>query len=118
MLRQHIFRRLHRRGAVIALSGGIDSSVTAALCAHALGAENVLGVLMPEKDPMRIASGSALVADTLGIAAVVQDIGARLAASAATRSPDGKKTEAAMPLDIDLGVVSATNMKQRTRKQI
>jgi NAD+ synthetase len=34
-------------GAVIGLSGGIDSSVTAHLAVEALGAERVLGVLMP-----------------------------------------------------------------------
>jgi NAD+ synthase (glutamine-hydrolysing) len=41
---------LHKLGlarAVIGLSGGIDSAVTAHLAARALGAENVLGVLMP-----------------------------------------------------------------------
>jgi len=40
-----------RRGAVLGLSGGIDSAVTAALCRRALG-ENVLGLIMPcESDP-------------------------------------------------------------------
>jgi len=34
-------------GVVVGLSGGIDSSVTAALAARALGPENVLGVAMP-----------------------------------------------------------------------
>jgi len=34
--------------AVIGISGGKDSSVTAALCAKALGKERVLGVLMPQ----------------------------------------------------------------------
>lgn len=34
-------------GVVIGLSGGIDSGVTAALCTRALGAENVLGLIMP-----------------------------------------------------------------------
>jgi NAD+ synthase (glutamine-hydrolysing) len=41
---------IHRSGfrkALIALSGGIDSSLTAAIAADALGAENVLGVSMP-----------------------------------------------------------------------
>ena len=33
--------------AVIGISGGKDSSVAAALCAEALGPENVVGVLMP-----------------------------------------------------------------------
>lgn len=34
---EQVLRRLRRRGAVIGLSGGVDSSVTAALCAAALG---------------------------------------------------------------------------------
>lgn len=34
--------------AVIGISGGKDSSVTAALMARVLGPENVLGVLMPD----------------------------------------------------------------------
>jgi NAD+ synthase len=34
-------------GAVIGLSGGIDSAVVSGLCAKALGPENVLGVIMP-----------------------------------------------------------------------
>lgn len=37
------------RGAVIGLSGGIDSSLTAYLAVEALGRENVLGLLLPEK---------------------------------------------------------------------
>ncbi len=36
-------------GVVIGLSGGIDSAVVSGLCARALGAENVLGVIMPIK---------------------------------------------------------------------
>ena len=35
------------KSAVIGLSGGIDSAVTAVIGAHALGAENILGVTMP-----------------------------------------------------------------------
>lgn len=45
-----VTEKLHKRGAVIGLSGGIDSSVTAALCQRALGKDRVLGLLMPEKD--------------------------------------------------------------------
>src|SRR5579875_3170262 len=45
-----VLRRLRRKGAVVGLSGGIDSSVTAALCAQALGKDKVFGVMMPEHE--------------------------------------------------------------------
>ncbi len=46
-----ILSRLYkRRGAVIGISGGIDSSVTMALAVKAFGANKVFGVMMPEKD--------------------------------------------------------------------
>ena len=41
---------MRKRGVVLGLSGGVDSSVCAALCARALGPERVLGVLMPERE--------------------------------------------------------------------
>jgi NAD+ synthase len=41
---------LKKTGAVIGISGGVDSSLCAALCAKALGPDRVLGVLMPEQD--------------------------------------------------------------------
>jgi len=40
-------RKCNFRSAVLGLSGGIDSAVTAAIAADALGAENVTGVSMP-----------------------------------------------------------------------
>jgi NAD+ synthase len=43
-------RELGRRGAVIAVSGGIDSSVVAGICARALGPERILCLRLPEKD--------------------------------------------------------------------
>ncbi|MBN2697642.1 MAG: NAD(+) synthase [Bacteroidales bacterium] len=49
-LRDDIAHRLNRFGGVIGLSGGIDSSVTLALTVKALGANKVLGIMMPEKD--------------------------------------------------------------------
>lgn len=49
-LKQDVYQTLRRNGGVVGISGGIDSSVTLALAVKALGAENVLGVMMPEKD--------------------------------------------------------------------
>jgi NAD+ synthase len=49
-IRAQVLQILRRKGAVIGVSGGIDSSVCAALCAHALGNENVLAVFMPDRD--------------------------------------------------------------------
>ena len=37
-------------GVIVGLSGGIDSSLVAALCSKALGPKRVLGIMMPEKD--------------------------------------------------------------------
>ena len=39
-----------RRAAAVALSGGIDSSLVGALCARALGAKRVQGLMLPETD--------------------------------------------------------------------
>jgi NAD+ synthase len=36
-------------GAVVGVSGGVDSALTAALCAKALGKENVFGLILPER---------------------------------------------------------------------
>lgn len=66
---------LKRRGIIIALSGGIDSSVTAALCTRAIGCERVKGLFMPERhtseDTFRLAK---LVSSHLGIELIDQDI--------------------------------------------
>jgi NAD+ synthase len=48
-IRHQVGRVLHRQGAVLGLSGGIDSSVTCFLCMRALGADRVLGLFMPER---------------------------------------------------------------------
>lgn len=67
--------KVKRRGAVIGLSGGIDSSVTAAVCARALGKERVLGILMPERhSASETTSLGKSVADALGIKAVEHNI--------------------------------------------
>lgn len=66
---------LRRRGLVVAISGGIDSSVSAALAVKAVGPERVLGLLLPERDssPGSQARGEQL-ARHLGIEYIVQDI--------------------------------------------
>lgn len=43
------FSKLGLRSAILGLSGGIDSAVVAALAARALGAENVIGLLLPSR---------------------------------------------------------------------
>jgi NAD+ synthase len=74
-LRDVVLRRLRKRGAVVALSGGIDSSVCAALCARAFGPEHVLGVFMPEADSApETLELSRLSASSLGIDTVLEDI--------------------------------------------
>jgi NAD+ synthase len=49
-IRRQIRSELRKTGAVIGISGGIDSSVCAALCVRAIGPERVVGVMMPETD--------------------------------------------------------------------
>jgi len=76
-----VSRTLHRRGVVVALSGGVDSSVCAALAVRALGPQRVLGLLLPERDSSSAASMlGRLVAEQLGIEHHVEDIGATLEA--------------------------------------
>ncbi len=74
-IRHHVRGTLKRRGAVVGLSGGIDSSVVAALCARALGSEHVLGLFMPERDSSAesLRLGEELAAQ-LGIEAIIEDI--------------------------------------------
>ncbi len=69
---------LERRGfekAVIGLSGGVDSAVTAFLAAKALGPENVIAVRMPYRtsNPESLAHAE-LVVDALGIESRTVDI--------------------------------------------
>jgi NAD+ synthase len=68
-------RRLRKQGAVVGLSGGIDSSLTAALCVRALGPDKVIGLLMPERtshpDTLRL---SQLVGESLKIKTILREI--------------------------------------------
>ena len=74
-LRQQLGESLNRRGLVVGMSGGIDSSVCAALAVRAVGAAHVFGLLMPEQDSDRSSLGlAARWADALGISYAVEEI--------------------------------------------
>ena len=74
-LKETVYRTLRRRGAVVGLSGGVDSSLVAFLCARAFGPERVLGVLMPEgesaPDTLDL---SRVSAEAAGVETVLEDI--------------------------------------------
>jgi NAD+ synthase len=155
-IRQYL-SRVRRKGVVVAMSGGIDSSVVAALSVAALGREKVIGLLMPERessaDTLHL---SRLMADSLGIQSVAEDISPVLDAVGCYRRRDesirkvypgfgpGCRAKIVLPSVIDsdsyrlfsiviltpegqelkmrltpesyLGIVAATNFKQRIRK--
>jgi len=80
-LRQQLGESLNRRGLVVGMSGGIDSSVCAALAVRAVGAAHVFGLLMPEQDSDRNSLGLASrCAEALGISYEIEDITEILAA--------------------------------------
>jgi NAD+ synthase len=82
-------RELGRRGAVVAVSGGIDSSVTAALCVRGLGADKVLLLRLPERDVGNRSSDLGLVlAESLGAPTVEEPISAALEALGCYRRRD------------------------------
>jgi NAD+ synthase len=152
-------RGMRKRGLVLGLSGGIDSSVSLALAVRAVGAANVFCLFMPESDsdPESLRLGR-MVAERFGVEAALEDIGPTLMAmgcyerrdacirqlvpgygpgwsskivianalagegynisSLVVRDPEGEQTKLRMPAAVYLGIVAATNMKQRTRKQI
>jgi NAD+ synthase len=158
-IRDIVLQRLNRKGVIVAISGGIDSSVVAALCLKALGSARVLGLMLPEADSSPDSLHFAnLLAQSLGLRTQVEDIAAILTAagcyqrrddairkvipqytegykckivlpdqlngsaypifSVVVESPQGERTKTRLTLDSYLGVVAATNFKQRTRKMM
>ena len=151
--------RVRRKGLVVAMSGGIDSSVVAALSVQALGRRKVLGLLMPERESsgetLRL---SRMMADALGIETIVEDISPVLEAVGCYRrrdeairlvhpgfgpgykakivlpsvidsdryrifsvvilTPEGREVKARLTPESYLGIVAATNFKQRVRKML
>ena len=88
-LHRNVHQVLHRQGAVIGISGGIDSSVVLALCARAFGPERVVGVLLPEGESSPDSTVLAhLVANKLGVSTVTEDISAALAGAGCYRRRD------------------------------
>jgi NAD+ synthase len=74
-LHEVVFRRFRRKGVVLGISGGIDSSVVAGLAARALGKEHVLGLLMPERhSATETLKLGRVLTEHLGIESVHEDI--------------------------------------------
>ena len=160
-IRSIVLKQFRKRGAVVGISGGIDSSVVAALCVRALGPERVHLLLMPEGESASSDESTALgrnLADSLGIEPHLEDITSILKGtrcyerrdeairevipeygpgwkskivlpsviesdqfrifSVIAHSPDGREIKARLKPDGYLGIVAATNFKQRTRKMM
>jgi NAD+ synthase len=74
-LRAILSKDVGRRGFVVAMSGGIDSSVSSALCVKALGTERVYGLMLPERDSSGFSTARGRqLAEHLGIKYEVFDI--------------------------------------------
>jgi NAD+ synthase len=157
VLKEQVFRQLKRRGVVVGLSGGIDSSVTTALCARILGPDRVVALLMPEKESENDSARlGRLLAERLRVQTIVEDIAPLLEAAGCYRrrdeairlqvreycagyrckivlsesvdrkgfdffhlvveSPEGVQQKIRLEAEAYLGIIAATNMKQRARK--
>jgi NAD+ synthase len=78
-LRQAVHHQLHRQGAVVGISGGVDSSVVLALCARTFGPERVVGLMLPEQDSSPDSAALAgRVAAHYGVTPIVEEITAAL----------------------------------------
>ena len=74
-------RELHKRGLVVAISGGIDSSACVSLAVRALGPERVFALILPERDSSDDSAARAnILATHLGIRVETVDIAPALAA--------------------------------------
>lgn len=80
-MREQLSDNLKRRGFIIAMSGGVDSSVCAGLAVQAVGAKHVFGLCMPERDsdPQSLELAREW-AEKLGIEFTVEDIAPALEA--------------------------------------
>jgi NAD+ synthase len=156
---QKLLGSFKRRGVVLGLSGGIDSSLTAALAVKAVGKDRVFGIHMPDcHSSSDTLSFSQSISNHFGFDSAIEDITKILEAvgcysrqekaiqmaipeygpgwkskivleniltnqgfnyfSVVAQSPDGKMLKARLPLEAYLGVLAATNFKQRVRKMM
>ena len=82
-------RILRKRGAVVGVSGGVDSGVCAALAVRAFGPGRVLALILPERESSAASAARARsVAAYLGIESVEQDISSTLEAIGCYQSRD------------------------------
>jgi NAD+ synthase len=89
VMRTQVGDVLKRRGAIVGMSGGVDSSVCAGLAVRAFGHRRVLGVFMPERDSDPASLGLAAEwAGKLGIEHIVEDIAPILDAAGCYRRRD------------------------------
>ena len=122
-LRAQVLGEFRRRGAVMGLSGGIDSSVVAALCARAFGKDKVLGLFMPERHSSDDAlTLGRMLADALGIEAIVEDIAPALEGLGCYRRQDeairsivpqygeGWKCKLVLPSILEAGRLNVTRL--------
>jgi NAD+ synthase len=80
LLRTEVPLKMKKRGVVVGISGGIDSSVVLALCVKAFGPEKVLGIIMPEKDSAcESAELAQMLADKFKVHTITENIKAALA---------------------------------------
>jgi NAD+ synthase len=74
-LKDTVAFKLRKRGAVVGVSGGIDSSVVLALCTRAFGPERVVAVNMPEKDSSQTSNELAtLLCNKFNVPLIVEDL--------------------------------------------
>lgn len=67
-IREQVFQNFRKKGIVIGISGGIDSALVATLSVRAIGAEKVIGLILPEKESNPISAQYAeLLIKKLGI---------------------------------------------------
>ncbi len=88
-LKDNVYTKFRRQGVVVGTSGGVDSSVVAALCVKAFGPDKVLGVIMPDRDNTPESTELAVnLANSLGYEYVINDVTEPLKAAGCYKNRD------------------------------